>query len=330
MADSAPIRFGRDVSGNNTPTDNNLTVYGGEVLVARNRSTQFLQRIRTVTLESGIQAEFPETWRIGTERHEAGTELLGLDVETHKRAINLDKRPLVSHFDIDDIDEMLLHYSVRAEFSSKMGEALANGEERRAAMLIALAARDTGNGSLPGGNQQDINGSNALTATGVLLILGGIDAQVLFWDENDVPLGQRYCALNWARFHLIRRLGTLIAGVAVLPASVYASTEVNGATDSPFVARPDVLMYNGVQLFGTNNMPTEDVVDDGYETNYVGDYTKNVALLWDTDAVAWISKMGIKMATQRDERRGTDFFKASTLFGGGTLRPESAGEIIDS
>lgn len=328
MTDSAPIRFLRDVSGANTPTDLLLPVFGGEVLTAHDRTTQFLALVNVRTSVTGLDQVFPETWRIGTERHEAGTELLGLDVETHQRVISLDKRPLVSHFDIDDIDEMLAHFSTRSEFSSKMGEALANGSDRRAAMLLVLASRDPGNGSLPGGFVQTEAALATANAAGAAAVLNAIDAQVLRWDETDVPRGTRYAAINWAMWHQVRKIDNVATstGTPVFAGGLPAFTIAG--QDNIFGPQPEALIYNGTIIFGTNNMPTENVIDDGFETNYVGDYTKVKMIIWQKDAVGWLIKPGLGMETDRDVRRGTDFFKTSMLFGGGTLRPEAAGSVV--
>lgn len=328
MANSAPIRFLSDVSGANTPTDLLLPAFGGEVLAAHNRFTSFIPRVNSRTIDNGIQLNFPETWRISSERHEAGTELLGLDVETHERTISLDTRPLVSHFDIDDIDEMLAHFSVRSEFSMKMGEALANGADRRAAMLLVLASRDAGNGSLPGGNEQTDGNTATANATGAKAILDAIDAQVLYWDENDVPVSQRYCAVKWDMYHQLRKIdivGVVSTGTPAFGGSLPGMT-VAGA-DNIINTRPATLAYAGVEIFGTNNLPAETVVADGYEDNYAGVFDNTTAIMWQKDAVAWLTKAGLGLETARDSRRGTDFFKTSMLFGGGTLRPEAAGSV---
>lgn len=111
------IRYGKDGPAGSFD-DMWLPVFGGEVLMAYAERNLFLDKVDYKSITSGNSAKFPATWKIGSEYHEAGAELLGLDVETREYTITLDDRPLVSHFTVDDIDEMMSHFETRSKFAA--------------------------------------------------------------------------------------------------------------------------------------------------------------------------------------------------------------------
>lgn len=330
------IRFMTDQSGANTPYDMYLAVFGMEIITAYERARVFADKVRNETIDKGFDLEFPEYWKIGSMRHEAGTMLIGEQVESNKRVISLDKRPLVSSFGVDDIDVMTAHFDVRGEFARQVGIELAQQDDLRTAMLLTLAARDSGNGSHPGGNQiTKTNTGGTATATGAGEILDAIDEQCIYWDENDVPREQRWCAVKWGLWHQLRKLDSVITaqiGSGMTPTFGNRDFDPSNPSIIGATSYPEALWYNGAMIVGTNNLPSGQVITaaDQFEDNYVGDYSNTTGLIWQQDAVGHLQKLGLTVETERSVRIGEDFFVGKILTGGGTLRPVAACEILDS
>lgn len=95
----ALLRYGKNtVNATPTVTDLWLPVFGGEVIAAFDEQNLFDKMVTKRTISSGTTAKFPATWKMGSEIHEAGAELLGLQTELREYSISLDDRPVVSHF----------------------------------------------------------------------------------------------------------------------------------------------------------------------------------------------------------------------------------------
>lgn len=342
MANSNLIRFGTNLANataSQTPSDLWLPVYGGEVLTAFQEYNQFLDKVNYKTMSSGTQMKFPATWKIGSEYHEAGTELLGLDVETKEYTISLDDRPLVSHFEVDDIDVAMAHYDVRSELASETGRELARQMDRKIAALLINAARtgaDTVPNSFPtGGNTYygaaaDFDESNwGLEQNGAQLIeaIGSISQAM---DEKDVPVADRCAVVNVPLYYALRKLG--------LP--FFSSTTQNLTTQAlwgrndtgaagPKIQDPqgyqtpiDVM---GIPVYCSNHIPNS-IITTG-PAKYQGNFSKTGGVVFQKQAIGVLQLMGIQTEKFRDVRRQSDFMVSKMLMGGGSLRPYCAFEI---
>jgi len=340
MATSNLIRFGSNYANvTPTPSDLWLPVFGGEVITAFEEYNQFSGMVNFKTITSGNSMKFPATWKIGSEYHEAGTELLGLDVETKEYTITLDDRPLVSHFEVDDIDTAMSHYDVRSELAAECGRELARQFDRKLAILLCKAAKtgaDSGTNSFPiGGNtyygaQADFDESNwGLEQNGAQLVeaIGAISQAM---DEKDVPMNDRVAVVNVPLYYALRKLGLpyYSGGVVNLDKQALWGRNDTGASgpriqDSQGYGKPiDVL---GVPVYMSNHIPNSNITTG--PTKYQGDFSKTGGIVFQKQAIAALQLMGIQTEKFRDVRRQSDFMVAKMLTGGGTLRPYCAFEI---
>lgn len=342
MANSNLIRFGTNVANSlasQTPSDLWLPVYGGEVLTAFQEYNQFLDKVNYKTMTSGTEMKFPATWKIGSEYHEAGMELLGLDVETKEYKISLDDRPLVSHFEVDDIDVAMAHYDVRSELASETGRELARQMDRKIAALLINAARvgnDTNVNSFPiGGNQyygaqvdfdetawgSEQNGAQLIEAIGAI-------CQAM--DEKDVPVADRCAVVNVPLYYALRKLGLpyFTSTVKNVDNQALWGRNDTGAAgpkiqDSQGYQVPiDVL---GVPVYCSNHIPSTNITTG--PTKYRGDFSKTGGVVFQKQAIGVLQLMGIQTEKFRDVRRQSDFMVSKMLMGGGSLRPYCAFEI---
>ena len=342
MATTNLIRFGSNAAnGTPTPSDLWLPVYGGEVLTAFQEYNQFTSLVNHKTLTSGNTMKFPATWKIGSEYHEAGTELLGLDVETKEYSISLDDRPLVSHFEVDDIDVAMSHFDTRNELASECGRELARQMDRKLAALLILAARtstDTGTNSFPvGGNTYssiNVNADFDETAWGIeqngAQLVEAIGSVCQAMDEKDVPTNDRVCVVNVALYYALRKLGLPYwsGSMQNLDKQALWGRNDTGAAGPKiqdgqgYGMAIDVL---GVPVYMSNHIPSTNITTG--PAKYRGDFSKTGGVIFQKQAIAALSLMGIQTEKFRDVRRQSDFMVSKMLMGGGSLRPYCAFEI---
>lgn len=356
MSASNLIRFGSNLANTSpTPSDMWLPVYGGEVLTAFQEYNQFLDKVNYKSIASGTTMKFPATWKIGSEYHEAGTELLGLDVETKEYTITLDDRPLVAHFEVDDIDVAMAHYDVRSELSAEVGRELARQMDRKIAILLILAARtqaDSGTNSFPvGGNillgiqtgstlsgYADYNGVTAGTpsswntennAAAFIEQIGDVCQKM---DENDVPVNDRCAVVNVPLYYALRRLGlpfsTGTAASNLDKQALWGRNDTSAAgpkiQDTQGFQLPiDVL---GVPVYCSNHIPSTNITTG--PAKYQGNFGKTGGVIFQKSAIAVLQMMGVQSEKYRDVRRQSDFMVSKMLMGGGTLRPYCAFEVL--
>lgn len=340
MATTNLIRFGQNLANASpTPSDMWLPVYGGEVLAAFEEFNQFINKVNYKSISSGTTMKFPATWKIGSEYHEAGTELLGLDVETKEYSISLDDRPLVAHFEVDDIDTAMSHFDIRGELAAETGRELARQMDRKIAALLINAARttaDSGTNSFPiGGNtyygaKADFDESDwGLEQNGGQLVeaIGAISQQM---DQLDIPTTERCAVVNVPLYYALRKLGLpyYSGGMVNLDKQALWGRNDTGAAgpriqDGQGYQTPiDVL---GVPVYCSNHIPNSNITTG--PTKYRGDFSKTGGIVFHKSAIAVLQMMGIQSEKFRDVRRQSDFMVSKMLMGGGALRPYAAFEI---
>jgi hypothetical protein len=344
MANTNLIRFGTNTAlaaASQTPADMWLPVYGGEVLTAFQEYNQFLDKVNYKTMTAGTTMKFPATWKIGSEYHEAGTELLGLDVETKEYSISLDDRPLVAHFEVDDIDTAMSHFDVRNELASETGRELARQMDRKIAALLINAARvtaDTGTNSFPIGGKDKVaanadldetNWGSEQTAGTFIEVLTAICRQM---DKYDIPVSDRCAVVNVDLYYGLRTLGlpywnSGIQNVSGGGSALWGRNDTGAAgpkiQDNQGYQLPiDIL---GVPVYCSNHIPSSNITTG--PSKYRGDFSKTGGVVFHKSAIAVLQMMGVQTEKFRDVRRQSDFMVSKMLMGGGALRPYAAYEI---
>lgn len=337
MANSTPIRFGTNVAAA-TPGPSNLwlPVYGGEVLAAFDTALNFAGKVKMRSIETGTEAKFPVTWKIGSEYHEAGTELLGLDSPLREVSISLDDRPLVSHFELDDIDVAFAHFEYRAEMAAQTGKELAKQLDKRIACLIAKSATDTAATTTSAGFPA-VNGTNGIiTAAGTLptagvygdgqatALLNELENVAIAFDEKDVPSDQRYVMVKPGMWYALRNLGVPSGASSVLGGGALNNNAMFGQPTGA-MGYDQSLAHLGFQIYRSVNAPWgTDLSSSALPAKYKFNFTNTQAIIWHPDCCGVVQKIGIATEQERDVRRQSDFMVAKMLTGGGTLRPYCA------
>ena len=186
------------------------------------------------------------------------------------------------------------------------------------------------------------------TETVALKILQKIEDYLVFMQENNYPVQNVYCAVTPKVFQVIRALGiprsafsAITSAGVVGTSSVVAATNnfsnyplfggssENGGLGAPLSmgmnALADSLDYMGVKIIKTNHIPRVDLTAaaiGGAKYNLVCNTVNIFGLIFQPEAIAGLSLMGMKVDTVQDVRRNTQFTVASMLKGTGILRPE--------
>lgn len=338
-----------------TPTDMIYPVLGGEILLAYQEFNQMAGKVNTKSISSGNTAKFPAYWKVGSEYHEAGEELLGLDISSKEYTINLEDRPLVSHLEFDDIDAVIGQFEPRSELTSTMGMELAKQDDIK--MLIGLikssrlnssggfdstASEDLDDGvadsfyttEFPLGAKYESANLNTLgSTTAVSALLDAIQRAAVHFDKLNVPENDRHVVVPVDLWYAARATGSLVVGVS-LNASQTTSPVVPAYGSPNGMPGPSILngtpktehlMYMGFKIWRSTNIPNVNVTTG--PTKWQGNFENTVGVIFQKDAYAHVHKLGITTETFRDVRRQSDFFLAKTFVGGGTLRPCCAIEL---
>lgn len=184
-----------------------------------------------------------------------------------------------------------------------------------------------------------------------LNILQAIENYFVFMQENDYPTNNVYCVVTPKVFQVIRALGIPRSPFnAITSAGVTGTQNVVAATNN-YANEPlftgndtynagmgigmgmnglsDSLEYMGCRIIKSNHLPNnKDYAASGSE---IGAAKYN--LKWNTgpdifgaifqpEAIAGLSLMGMKVDTVADVRRNTQFTVASMMKGTGIIRPE--------
>jgi hypothetical protein len=348
-------------SGGSTPLNKLwLPLWSGEVINAYDQFNMFENMITTKTLTGGFSYEFPITGTVGLNPSwNSGVELGGYSGDTNSTSttikVNLDKRPMAAHFETDNVDLLVTQWDYRSELARQAGLTLASTRDRQ--ILMALVAA----GSLPpvAGDPRGLAAAafhapkqissgtvaNLIGATSDnegLQVLQAIEDYLVTCQENDVVIGSVYCAVPPKVFQVIRALGiprsafSAITTSGVVGVSAVAAVTNNYTNNPLFEGAPisqgmnamtDSLDYMGVSIVKTNHIPK---IDHSATANNIGGSKYNLkcsgfatyGVIFQSEAVAGLSLMGMKVDTVQDVRRNTQFTVGSMLKGTGIIKPE--------
>lgn len=206
-----------------------LPIWSGEVINAYDEFNMFEKMVTSRVIPSGTTMEFPITGTVALEPSwDAGQELVGgSDAQTSTFAVSLDKRPMASHFELDNVDLMLTQWEYRNELARQTAQTLSNARDKqlysyliRAAVTSqitndprpslnldsALYGEDASNGKKL--REWGSSGASAADrATGALSALEQVEKYIVYLQENNVPYDQLFMAVSPQCFMDIRSLG---------------------------------------------------------------------------------------------------------------------------
>ena len=313
-----------------------LPLWSGEVINAYDQFNIFENLISSKSLSGGFSYEFPVTGLVSLNASwDAGEELVGGDSSSTTFKINLDKRPMAAHFETDNVDLLITQWDYRSELARQAGLTLASTRDKQivSALIAASVAapltsdpRGLGVSNFPAPAVVNTTAGaigvsvSSCSETVALSILQKIENYLVFMQENDYPVQNVMCAVPPKVFQVIRALGiprlmtnnvNLSQGVIVGPDM---TSGMNMLTDS--------LDYMGVKIVKTNHIPRNTITVGQAKYNLTCGTVDIFGIIFQKEAVAGLSLMGMKVDSIQDIRRNTQFTVASMLKGTGILRPE--------
>ena len=308
------------VANASTPTNTEearalfMKLFTGEVLTAFDELNIFadLHMVRTIT--SGKSASFAHTGKASARYHVAGTPVLGSNKIKHNETVIKIDNKLIADVFIDELEEAMLHYDVRSEYSKQLGAALARAYDQKLARVIALTARMPNPiDDLPGGSRI----TNAAARTDGEVLTGMLFDAAQTFDEKDVWDMERYGVFKPAQFYLLARNKDNL------------NRDWGGVGDISKATLPEVA---GIALRKSNNIPTTVVAPDttNEQNNYGGDFTTTAGLVFQKSAVGTVKLMDLAV-----QKSGSDFemmyqgtlMLAKYAMGHGAVQPLCAIEL---
>jgi len=143
-SDFSPPRSGLgDATDGSNPNKLWLPLWSGETIHAYDQYNVFESLVTNKSLTGGFSWEFPITGTVGLNASwDAGEELggsSGTSPGTSSFKVNLDKRPMATHFETDNVDALITQWDYRSELARQAGQTLANTRDRQLAEAICVA-----------------------------------------------------------------------------------------------------------------------------------------------------------------------------------------------
>ncbi len=310
MSNATPSRLGA-INGGSDKDALFLKVFAGEVLTAFAEKNVLLEKTTVRSISSGKSAQFPVTGNFSAAYHTPGNEILGESMNHAERVITIDDL-LISNTFIANIDEAKNHYDVRANYSAKLGQALANTADRQMFQVAIQAARAaaTVTGGFGGSRIVD---ADFLTSSDDLI--AGLFAAAQTMDEKDVPEDERYAFVRPAQYYALAQ-NTKVLNKDWGGAGAYADGKV--------------LRIAGLTIVASNHLPSTNIttgVNAGTATRYAVDARTTAALVMQKEAIGTVKLLDLAMESEYDIRRQGTLMVAKYAMGHGILRPECAIEL---
>lgn len=332
-----------------------LPLWSGEVIHAYDQFNMFESLVTTKTLTGGMSYDFPVTGTVALNPSwNAGVELgAGTVSPSTTFKVTLDKRPMASHFECDNIDLLITQWDYRGELARQAGLTLSNNRDRQLAVALVAAGAVPQISSDPHVNAAGFQDpgtisttilASACTETEALKVLLEIENYFVACQENDVTIGSVYCAVTPKVFQVIRALGIprAMTNNVNLSQGVIVANDMTSGMNSMM----DSLEYMGCKIVKTNHIPKtglDTVANNIGSSKYnlacgtlayqatanttatalsVGSLFSIYGIIFQTEAVAGLSLQGLKVDSIADVRRNTQFTVASMMKGTGIIKPE--------
>ena len=201
--------------------------------------------------------------------------------------------------------------------------------------------------------------ASACTETECLKVLQEIENYTVACQENDVPINNVFCVVTPKVFQVIRSLGIprtplINNNSAYINSPLFTGGDDYGGAGSNLHvglnSMMDSLDYMGVKICKSNHIPKTDLslanigsnkynlncAATGYTTGSTASAVSSggvfsiYGIIFQAEALAALSLMGMKVDTIQDVRRNTQFTVASMMKGTGVLKPEMVKLLVSS
>jgi hypothetical protein len=318
MANATPSRIGQTLGAGDTRSLF-LKVFSGEVLTTYNAATIMKDKVRTRNITSGKSAQFPAIGKTSAAYHTPGAEITGNIIQQDEKVITIDDLLISSSF-IARIDEAMSHFDVRSEYSTQMGQALAQTYDRNLLSLAVKAARDTGAGGLGvgavgQGNAQSVGIGVSYT---IQNLVDASYAAAQSFDEKNIPAEDRYLIVSPAVYYKLVNSDKLL--------NLFYNPGNNGSYSDgkvQTVAGFTIVKSNNLAL---NHVTAASTYPD-YSSKYAIDASATVGLFMHPVSMGTVKLLDLSSEMEYDIRRQGTLMVSKMAVGHGVLRPEALYEI---
>lgn len=298
-----------------------LKVFSGEVLTTFNSKTIMQDKVRVRNIGSGKSAQFPTIGKTVASYHTPGAEIVGSIIKQDEKVITIDDL-LISNTFIARIDEAMSQFDVRSEYSTQMGQALAQTYDRNLLSLAVKAARDTGTGGIGVGaiGQGNATSVGIGVSPTIANIVDAAYAAAQKFDETNIPEDDRYLIVSPATYYKMVNSDKLL--------NVFYNPGANGSYSDG-----KVMKIAGFTIVKSNNLSLDHTSAGNvasypdYSSKYTVDASATVGLLMHPQALGTVKLLDLASEMEYDVRRQGTLMVSKMAVGHGVLRPECLYEI---
>jgi hypothetical protein len=317
-----------------------LKMFAGEVLATFERSVATGGTYLEKRVTAGKSHQFPALGRAQAKRYTPGDNILDAtngylsQIKGDERIIMVDS-PILSSVILDDWEEALNHFETRQEYVNKLVEELVIAHDTNVLSVGIAAARTNLTFTHP-----DYVADRSVVGTyeDADSIYNGLMKAAEIFDQNDVPMGERFCFLRPRQYHALmyKFAGGVFTGGALMNNDLVSGGI--GAFETARLTKP----IAGFQIRMTKNLPSADksAVDDdigGTARNdvfgsnghgYNGDFSDVRGLCIQKKAVGTVSLWNVDTKSEYKIEAQGHLTVCRMSEGHGVLRPEAAVELV--
>ena len=289
-----------------------LKQFGGEVLTQFDEVNKVLPMVTSKTISNGRSSQFPVIGNTEARYHVPGTEIQGSSIKHNEVTLTVDM-PLISDAFIANIDDAMNHYDVRAPYSKKLGNALANQLDKHLLQTAVKAARA---GARISTDQGGSIIAVANMATDMDLLVASLFDAATILDNKNVPEDGRFVYLKPAVYNKLAQ-NTKVLNKDWGGAGVFADGKV--------------IRVAGIEIFKSTHVPSTVIAASttagGYDDKYIGDFSKTAGIVFTADTVGALKLLDIQMESEYSVRWQGTLMVAKYAIGAGILNPATAVEL---
>lgn len=311
MSNATPSRVGQ-ANGAGVTDALFLKVFSGEVLSSFNAATVMADKTRVRNITSGKSAQFPAIGRITASYHTPGAEITGKTIEHGEKIVTIDDM-LISDSFIANIDEAKNHYEVRSEYSTQMGQALAQTFDRNLLSLAIKTARAGEAGAVASQGAAVSTNLGSVTPT-IQTIVDALYAEAAAMDDLFLPAADRF--------------------VIVSPTTYYGLVQNDKLIDRDFgngngsYAEGTIMKVAGMSVVKSSNLAVNHIANTvDFGTKYQVNASDTAALVFQRGALATVKLMEMASESEYDIRRQGTLMVSKMAVGHGAVNPQGIREL---
>lgn len=272
--------------------------------------------------------EFIRTWKLDSETHLSGSEIVGQTLEKLPLTVALEDKEIVSYVRRPKLDQLIGHWNHAAVLGRETGIAIATAADRHCLQELAVGARTSGEGSFPGGQTLTTPRTGTLPAdaypisqTGSKRFQTDLGEILQKMKEDDVdPEAEFYCFIDHYMHRVLRQDDSLMS-----------HDYVDGALADKITGK--LLKVENCWLITTNNLPSANLsanaegITIGGVAAYAANFTTTAGLIMGPQALATVVAGGIDPSIDWLPERRVWQIGAALLKGHKAFRLECCGEI---